>query len=109
MRFERVRAVRFAQGLASVLVLPPVMVCLAKGEALAAFAGLPQVFPVQSSLVPVVVAAAFILPAAIAGVLSLLRRAGRSMGPVLGLGLVVAGAAAYAAYADPNFIAALRI
>ncbi len=100
MRFERVRVLLLALGVA------PVLLVVARAEALA---GLPQVFPVQSSLVPVVVAAAFILPAAIAGVLSLLRRAGRAMGPVAGLGVVVAVAAAFAAYADPTLIAAFRI
>ena len=108
MRFERVRVLCLARGLAPVLLLPA-MTGLAHAEALATFAGLPRIFPVQSSLVPMVVAAAFILPAAMAGVLSLLRRAGRSIGPVLGLGLGVVAAAAYAAYANPNLLAALRI
>lgn len=109
MQFLRVRGLLLARSSASVLLTVPAMHLQAESAALAAITGLPQLFPVQSSLVPVVVAAAFILPAAVAGVLSVLRRATHALGPVLGLGLIVAGAAAVAVYADPTLIAALRI
>ncbi len=108
MRIERIRVSGLARGLAPVLALAATA-GLAHAEALTTFAGLPRVFPVQSGLVPMVVAAAFILPAAIAGVFSLLRRVGRLVGPVMGLGLATAVAAAYAAYADPNLLVALRV
>ncbi len=70
-----------------------------------ALAASAQLFPVKPSLVPAVVAAAFVLPAFIASVLSVLRRAGLVMGSVLGMGLVAATAMIVAAYVDPNLVA----
>lgn len=95
MRFVELRGVALAAGLG-----------LAGGtEALAAP---PQLFPVQPHLVPVVVAAAFILPAAMAGFLSVMRRLGRAGGAVLGAGLLVVALAAVAAYVQPDLLLALR-
>lgn len=67
-----------------------------------------QLFPVQPHLVPVVVAAAFILPAAMAGFLSVMRRLGRAGGAMLGAGLIMAALAVGATYVQPSLLAALR-
>lgn len=64
-----------------------------------------QLFPVKPSLVPVVVAAAFILPAFIASLMSVLRRAGLVLGSVLGFGLLAVMAMVVTAYLDPNLVA----
>ncbi len=76
------------------------------GEAAAAGG---QMFPVGSHLVAVVVAAAFILPAGIAGVASLVKRAGRSPAGLLGVGLLAIGAVAVVALANPGMLASLRV
>lgn len=73
-----------------------------------AMAATPQIFPVQSHLVPVLVAAVFILPAAFAGLLSLLRRLGRSRA-LAGVSLAVAVVALVAFYGEPSWLAALRV
>lgn len=68
-----------------------------------------QMFPVRSHLVPVVVVAAFILPAAFAGVGSLAKRYRASPAALLGLGLLAVGALALAAIANPHLLAGVRI
>lgn len=100
MRFEWVPAPLRA------LAVVPAALILTGGSTEAA---MPQIFPVKPNLVPILVAATFILPAAAAGVLSVLRRAGRAMGPVVSVGVLVVVAAALAVYADPLLIASLRI
>ncbi|MDX2155778.1 MAG: hypothetical protein SFW09_04630 [Hyphomicrobiaceae bacterium] len=79
---------------------------VAGGPAVAASAQ--QLFPVRSGLVPLVVAATFMLPALLAGVLSVARRAARSPG-VLGLGALVAAAAALLLYARPDLLTVFRV
>lgn len=74
------------------------------GEASAA-----QVFPVTGSLVPVAVAAAFVLPALVAGVLSLLRSAALRLGPTMGIVLLCTVGVAVAALLFPDLVAALRV
>ena len=76
------------------------------GEAAAASA---QMFPVGSHLVPVVVAMAFILPAGIAGLASVMKRVGRSPAGLLGAGLLAIGAVAVVALANPGLLAGLRV
>lgn len=51
------------------------------------------VFPVDQTLVPVVVAAAFLLPALVAGVVSALWRMARSRMGLLGIAVLVIGTA----------------
>ncbi|MEZ5816716.1 MAG: hypothetical protein R3D44_06515 [Hyphomicrobiaceae bacterium] len=75
----------------------------------AAMAGSSQMFPVRSHLVPAVVAAAFILPALMAGVASVLKRIGRSPVALVGLCLFAVGAAALVAYVNPTLLTALRV
>jgi hypothetical protein len=65
-------------------------------------------FPVSPHLVPAVVAAVFVLPAAIGCLASGARRAGRAIGPVLGMGLIVAAIAVITAYVDPSLLKVLR-
>ena len=56
-------------------------------------AGSGGVFPVDQTLVPIVVAAAFLLPALVAGVVSALLRVVRNRLGLLGAAVVVIGAA----------------
>ena len=98
MRFGRMR--RPAVAIAAALGL--------QGASSAAFAAPGQLFPVPSHLVPMVVAAAFMLPAAMAGVLSVMRRAGRGRGAIVGAGLAVAAIAAVA-FIDPGLLTARRV
>ncbi len=77
------------------------------GMALPAEAATRGLFPVQSHLVPAVVAATFILPAALAGVLSAMRRLQRSPGKLLGLLLIAMGAAGAILYVNPGLLATL--
>ena len=51
---------------------------------------------------------AFMLPAAMAGVLSVMRRAGRGRGAIVGAGLAVAAIAAVA-FIDPGLLTARRV
>jgi hypothetical membrane protein len=74
-----------------------------------AFAASPQVFPVQPHLVPMVVAAVFVLPAAAAGLLSGFRRLRQGRGFMLAIGLLAAAAVAIAVYRDPQFLASIRV
>jgi hypothetical protein len=55
------------------------------------------------------VVAAFILPAAISSILSVLRRASRSPAGRIGLCLAGGGVLAAIGYANPDLIAGLRI
>lgn len=66
-------------------------------DAVPASAAQGGMFPVQSHLVPFVVAGAFILPAAIAAVTSGLKRIARSPTALVGAGLAALGAVALAA------------
>lgn len=100
MRFDRVPAPWRALAVLLALIL---------GCATPAAAQMPQVFPVKPSLVPMVVAATFILPAAVAGMTSLVRRAGRAMGPLASVGVLAIVAAALVVYGDPRLLASLRI
>jgi hypothetical protein len=68
-----------------------------------------QMFPVQSHLVPVVVAAVFVLPAAAAGLLSGLRRLRQARGAMLAVGLLAIAIMAVAMYAEPSFLASIRV
>lgn len=68
-----------------------------------------QMFPVGSHLVPIVVAAAFILPAALAGLGSLVKRCRANPAAFLGLGLLAVGALALAAIANPQLLAGVRV
>jgi hypothetical protein len=62
-----------------------------------------QAFPVPSSLVPLVVGAVFVLPAALAGLLSLVRRSRA------GLGVIVAATTVAAVlYARPDVLHVIR-
>jgi len=79
---------------------------LAGGEALAASG---QLFPVGSNLVAVVVAAAFILPAGIAGFVSVVKRASRTPAGLLGVGLLAIGTVAVLALANPGLLSSLRV
>lgn len=99
MRSNRVRAFVLA------LLAAPALLVQGAGIAEAA---LPQVFPVKPGLVPAVVAATFVLPAAAAGVLSIVRRIGRATGPVAGIALLIVVALAVVVYVDPNMMAAVR-
>jgi hypothetical protein len=76
------------------------------GEASAANA---QMFPVGSNLVAVVVAAAFILPAGIAGGVSVVKRAARTPAGALGVGLLAVGTIAVVALANPGLLSSLRV
>ncbi len=58
-----------------------------------ALAGSGSIFPVDQTLVPVVVAAAFLLPALVAGVVSALLRLARSRMGLLGITVLAIGAA----------------
>jgi|LNFM01.1.fsa_nt_gb hypothetical protein len=68
-----------------------------------------QMFPVGSNLVAVVVAAAFILPAGIAGFVSVVKRAARTPAGVLGVGLLAIGTVAVLALANPGLLSSLRV
>jgi hypothetical protein len=85
------------------------VVCTSLLASLPAHAGNAHVFPVPSHLVAGAVVAAFILPAAIASVLSVIRRIGRSPIGLLGLCVVAGGALAAIGYVNPDLIASLRI
>jgi hypothetical protein len=78
----------------------------AGGEASAASG---QMFPVGSNLVAVVVAAAFILPAGIAGFVSVVKRASRTPAGLLGVGLLAVGTVAVVALANPGLLSSLRV
>ncbi|MGE0699858.1 MAG: hypothetical protein AB7O57_12245 [Hyphomicrobiaceae bacterium] len=82
MRYVDVRRIVLATGPALVAV------ATAAGEASAAA---DQLFPVKQHLVPVVVAATFILPAAIAGIMSMLRRLGVARLTAVAVGLLAVG------------------
>ncbi len=85
--------------------LPAVTLMSVAKPAMAAVALAGQAFPVPSSLVPLVVAAVFVLPAAVAGLLSLLRRFSHT-----GRGVVLAAtAAAVALYARPDLLLLIRL
>lgn len=90
-----------------------VAVCLASAATIVtggpASAGGGQMFPVGSHLVAVVVAAAFILPAGIAGVVSVVKRAARTPAGLLGVGLLAIGAVAVLALANPGLLSSLRV
>jgi hypothetical protein len=96
----------FARGLC--LALPGIVGAIVLSPA-SAFASGAQVFPVPTSWVPLVVAAAFMLPALAASVLSLMRRGVRRAGPVASAALVMAAAAVAVAYLQPQLLSALRI
>ena len=70
-------------------------------------AATPQIFPVKSHLVPVLVAAVFMLPATFAGCLSLMRRVGRGRA-IAGVG-VAAAVVWVALYGEPSWLTALRV
>ena len=72
-------------------------------------AGGAHAFPASPHLVAAVVATAFVLPAAIASVLSVLRRVSRSPIGLLGLCVAVGGGLAVLGYVNPNLVAGLRI
>ncbi|MEZ5853715.1 MAG: hypothetical protein R3D67_02820 [Hyphomicrobiaceae bacterium] len=82
---------------------------LVMGATEPALAAAPQVFPVSSGLVPLVVAAAFILPALLAATWSSMKRTTGRMAPVLGAALFLGVAIGAAAYVRPDLLAALRI
>ncbi len=69
----------------------------------------PQVFPVKSAFVPVVVAAAFIMPALVAGTWSSMKRSAGRMAPALAVALAIGLAAGVTAYARPDLLSVLRI
>jgi hypothetical protein len=72
----------------------PILVIAAMAASPAmALAGSGSIFPVDQTLVPVVVAAAFLLPALIAGVVSALLRLARSRMGLLGITVLAIGAA----------------
>ena len=77
-------------------------------QAGSAMAAAPQVFPVKPHLVPVLVAAVFVLPAGLAGFLSALRRLRQARSGVWAAGLLLAAVAAVAMYAEPQLLASLR-
>ncbi|MGE0765947.1 MAG: hypothetical protein AB7L90_05750 [Hyphomicrobiaceae bacterium] len=81
---------------------------IALATACEASAAGPQLFPVPSHLVPAAVVAAFILPAAMAVAISVMKRARRSAGGLLGLGVVGVGAIVALAYTHPGLWAVLR-
>lgn len=84
-------------------------VLLAGGASIGnAFAAVPQLFPLEPHLVPVAVAAVFILPAIAACVISGLRRLRQAGGAALAIGVLAVTMAAVVMYADPQFLAALR-
>ena len=72
-------------------------------------AAAPQVFPVKSGVVPLVVAAAFILPALLAATWSGMKRSAGRTARVFGLFLFLGAAVGAAAYIKPDLLAALRI
>jgi hypothetical protein len=76
---------RFGDTCGAIAILGAVVVSISSvGGALAAD---PQVFPVQPHLVPVLVAAVFVLPAAMAGLMSGIRRR-QGRGALLAIGLL---------------------
>ena len=91
------------------LALAAVMAVGVVGADNSAVAADAQLFPVHSSLVPVVVAAVFVLPALMAASMSVMRRAARSAGPVLGIGLLVVAAAAVVVLVRPELLASIRV
>jgi hypothetical protein len=66
-----------------------------------------QLFPVRSSMVPLVVATVFAAPAVVAGMLSLWGRARRSS-PLVSLGLLTAAVAGAVVCARPGLLAVLN-
>ena len=68
-----------------------------------------QLFPVKPSLVPMVVAAAFVMPALMAAVWSVVKRWSRQVHPVLGVGVLATLVAVVLAVSRPELLSALRI
>lgn len=97
---------RFGDTCGAIAILGAVVVSISSvGGALAAD---PQVFPVQPHLVPVLVAAVFVLPAAMAGLMSGIRRR-QARGALLAIGLLAIATVAVAMYADTAFLASIRV
>lgn len=97
---------RFGDTCGAIAILGAVVVSISSvGGALAAD---PQVFPVQPHLVPVLVAAVFVLPAAMAGLMSGIRRR-QGRGALLAIGLLAIATVAVAMYADTAFLASMRV
>lgn len=67
-----------------------------------------QVFPVKPALVPMVVAAAFVLPAGAAGVWSVLRRSTGRVGTLASVAVFAIAAIGILAYANPELISVVR-
>ncbi len=71
-------------------------------------AATPLVFPADQAIVPLVVGAAFILPALIAGAFAATHQLARTLGPVLGSLLLFALAVGILAYTQPGMLQAVR-
>lgn len=69
----------------------------------------PLVFPTNQTMVPVAVAAAFVLPALFAALYVLVRRILRALGPIGTIGMLVIVTLALTGYLNPGLIEALRI
>lgn len=67
-----------------------------------------RLFPAEPALVPVAVAAAFVLPAAVALIWGLLRRLMRQAGPVVSVSVAVLLAIAVAGYLNPDLLSRLK-
>lgn len=74
-----------------------------------AYAAGSQVFPAQPHLVPLVVAAVFVLPAAIAGIMSGFHRLWRRPSPTLWISLLSTAVIVAFAYMQPQLLSAIKI
>lgn len=79
------------------------------GSTGAAHAGGIQLFPVQPHLVPVLVAAIFVLPAGIAGLLSGMRHLWKRPARALAIGLLAGAMVAILSYVEPQLLGLARV
>ena len=67
-------------------------------------AAVPLSFPAEQHLIPVVVGAAFVMPALAALAYATLGRLGRRLGPIAGVALLAGAALAIAGFMQPSLI-----